>query len=101
VSRKPPSLTRIAEIFRRQDPPRMGPDYEAGMMAVKSEAPSVSRASQMYSELLQRYLNALGTPEKWSISLAMYHPDIFEMFDQHILFPEPHRHLLSHHPFGP
>lgn len=93
----PFSLGRLKEIARRQDPPRWGPHYEPAIRAVREEAPSKSRFSQVWSRRLERYCHALSTPEQSALLLALLHPKLFELQEQRILHPSPRSHPLAGH----
>ena len=66
--------------------------------ASRSEAPSVSRASQLNSTRFGRPLEALSSGERDSILLALYHPALFDLHEQFALSPAATFHPLHTHP---
>lgn len=94
------TLARLREISKRQIPTRWGPRYVPAMKAIREEAPGKSKPSTNYSELLQRDVHAMSTPERVVLALALYHPGTFELKEQHILLPKPGLHPLMGHPIA-
>jgi hypothetical protein len=94
------TLARLREISKRQIPTRWGPRYIPAMKANPEEAPGKSKPSTNYSELLQRDIHAMSTPERVVLALALYHPGTFELKEQHILLPKPGLHPLVGHPIA-
>ena len=95
-----PSAPRLKEILRRQDPPKLGPDYIPSIRAVREEAPSRSRATQQWSELLLRPIHVLSTPELHVCLIVLFHPRLFELQEQRMLHYLPSPHPLEGHPKG-
>jgi hypothetical protein len=91
------TFARLQQIHRRQDPPAWSPDYQPGIFATREEAPSVSRAAQMWSQKLQRYVHALSATEQTAVRLALFYPDLFEVQEQRMLPVKPQQHPLSGH----
>src|SRR3546814_13430904 len=71
---------------------RWGSDYRPAMCATRDEAPTRSRPSRMYSTKLARELHFMSLPERHVCLLALYHPKMFDIHEQHMLHPfgEPH-----------
>lgn len=92
------TITHLREILRRQGPPKWGALYEAGIRANREEAPSLSRASQLWSESLGRYVHALSSIETKAAMLALWNPSLFELHEQRMLAMEPAPHPLTGHP---
>lgn len=92
------SQARFEEILRRQNPPRWSPAYEPAIKAVREEAPSISRAYQVWSYKLKRYMHAFSTAELKVLSLVHYHPALFELHEQRMLSIESSPHPLAQHP---
>lgn len=95
-----PSAARLREILKRQDRPGWGQDYVPAIRATREEAPSRSRPSQIWSELLQRQVHALSEPEKFACLMALFHPWLFEMQEQRMLHYLPSAHPLDSHVRG-
>ena len=89
------TVTRLREMYRRQDPFRFGPDYLAATRATRAEAPGRSRPSQLYAEKLGRSVHNLSIPERKANCLALYNPAVIEIHDQSLLWPTAHKHPLS------
>lgn len=92
------TLARLRQIMRRQDPPAWGAAYQPGIFATRDEAPSISRAVQLWSEKLQRYVHGLSGPEQAALILALHHPQLFELQEQRMLPMEKRPHPLTGHP---
>lgn len=92
------TAARVREIYQRQKPGRFGPLYKAAQRAVRGEAPSLSEASPMHSDRLQRQVHALSQPESAAVPVALHHPLCFEMLDQHALSVTAQRHPMHGHP---
>lgn len=93
-----PSITRLKEILRRQDPPKWGDQYQAAIYATRTEAPGRSRPAQIWSAKLQRHCHALSQVEQKVLLLALFHPKLFELHEQRMLATEPRPHPLCGHP---
>lgn len=94
------SLARLKEVLRRQDPPLWGQNYDPAIRATREEAPSRSRFAQVWSQRLGRYCHTLSSVEQDALLLVLFHPALFELHEQRILFTEPRPHPLSGHPFA-
>jgi len=94
-------LLRFRRVQKRQKDYKWGPKYEPATSAVRGEAPKISIASTMPSQLLQRRVHALSNPEKFCFALALYHPNLWEFHEQHVMYPGAKQHPLAAHPrFG-
>lgn len=94
------SQARLQLIERRQLHPGWGPDYEPAMRATRDEAPAISRPSTVYSSKLGREVHLLSLAERVPCLLALYHPALFELREQHMLSPFPTEHPLTGHPYA-
>lgn len=92
------SAARVRTILKRQFPPRWGPRYVPSQLATIGEKSRKSKAIEAASSLLQRDLHGVARTEKSAISLALYHPKLFEFKEQHALSPGPYAHPLVGHP---
>lgn len=77
---------------------RWGPDYDPAVHAVRGEVPNGSFSGTLPSALLQRTVHGMSMPEKLSLALALYHPQLWELHEQHVLYPQATQHPLSFHP---
>lgn len=75
-----------------------GPNYKAAIRKSKQESPSGGWSSADYSTKLQRQLFAHGFGTRSLLALALYHPCVFEVHDEHILYPGSSMHPLASHP---
>lgn len=92
------TFSRLQQIYRRQDPPEWGASYQPGILATREEAPNISRAAQMWSQKLQRYVHALSATEQAAVRLALFHPQLFELQEQRMLPVTERQHPLAGHP---
>lgn len=90
-------LLRFRRVLKRQKEFKWGPKYEPATCAVRGEAPKISIASTMPSQLLQRRVHALSNPEKFCFALALYHPNLWEFHEQHVMYPGSKQHPLAAH----
>lgn len=95
-----PSLTRLIEILRRQDPPKWGDQYEPAIKAVREEAPTVSRPAESWSTELGRNCHTLSGGELIVLFLVLHHPGLFEFQEQRALATEARPHPLTGHPLA-
>ncbi|MDY0748724.1 hypothetical protein SNE35_29770 [Paucibacter sp. R3-3] len=95
---KNPAMRRIATTRARAAASGWGPDYLAPLRASRGEAPSISRASELYSPKVGRFLELLSTPEQVAGLLALHHPGLFELIEQKELSPMPDLNPLEGHP---
>ncbi|ETF03496.1 hypothetical protein W822_09415 [Advenella kashmirensis W13003] len=94
------SEARLQLIERRQLRPGWGPHYEPAMRATRDEAPAISRPSTVYSSKLGREVHLLSLAERVPCQLALYHPALFDLREQHMLSPFPTEHPLTGHPYA-
>lgn len=93
------SEARLRLIKKRQWSDAWGPDYVAAQWATPKEAPGLSTASILHPEKLGgRACHTLSQNETWVTLLALYHPDVWEIHEQRVLFPQPRPHPLQGHP---
>lgn len=95
-----PSAARLKEILRRQDPPSFGKNYVPSILAVREEAPARSRATQLWSEKLQREIHLLSSIELQVCLLVLFNPRVFELQEQRMLHYFQSAHPLDSHPRG-
>ena len=88
---------KVRTLWERQGQILWGPDYRAGKRAVPQEAPRKSKPRTLPSAKLSRTLQLMSRPEGKLAPLALYHPDLWEMHEQHVLYVEPMAHPLSFH----
>jgi len=89
---------RFALIMERQAGFKWGDQYVPSIMAVPGEAPKTSRPSRLNSRLLGRTIHTLSRPERVFTQLALYHPDLFDLHEQKMLWPINSSHPLFGHP---
>ena len=89
---------RVREMVKRQAVPKWGPAYVPAIRAARGEAPSLSKVSIVASSLLQRGVHALSKSEQACVALALYHPGLFELKEQHVMARMPAEHPLLGHP---
>lgn len=89
---------RFALIMDRQSGFEWGGEYLPSTLAVPREAPKGSRISRLHSRKLRRTIHLLSRPEKIFTQLALYHPDLFELHEQKMLWPVNAGHPLRGHP---
>lgn len=89
---------RFALIMSRQSRFEWGGEYVPSTLAVPREAPKGSRISRLHSQKLGRTLHLLSWAEKVFAQLALYHPDLFELHEQKMLWPVNAGHPLRGHP---
>ena len=89
------SAARLQLIEKRQLQPKWGPLYEPSMRATRDEAPTISRPSTLYSAKIGRELHLMSIPERQVGVLAMYHPRVFDIHEQHMLHPFAGPHPLA------
>jgi hypothetical protein len=95
------SLARRQQILDRQDPPGWGAAYIPAILATREEAPSISRARQIWAPQLGRECHVISSVEARVATLALYHPALFELHEQRMLSIEPRPHPLANHPDYP
>lgn len=89
---------RFDLIMSRQGRFEWGEKYMPSTMAVPREAPKGSRISRLHSRKLNRTLHVLSGPERLFAQLALYHPNLFELHEQKMLWPVKAGHPLRGHP---
>lgn len=92
------SISRYNTITSRQFPAQWGAAYEPSAKATRNEAPSISRPSTVHSTKLGRAVHLMSLPERHAALLALYHPELFDLHEQHALSPVPAAHPLANHP---
>lgn len=83
--------------LQRQKAVRYGPTYKAAFMKIRGEAPSGGWSFSDYALKLQRNVFAHGYGTHPVVALALYHPAVFEVHDEHILYPNASMHPLASH----
>ena len=95
-----PDAARLRELDRRQGVPKWRADYEAGIRAVREEAPRDSRPSTLYSAACNRKLHALSIVEREVDLITEYNQRVVvEKLDQWVIPTSPQDHVLTHAPF--
>lgn len=89
---------RFELILERQKGFNWKGEYVPAIMAVPREAPRSSRPSRLNSRLLGRTIHTLSRPERVFTQLALYHPALFDLHEQKMLWPVQHSHPLFGHP---
>ena len=94
-----PSIERLRTIMERQSITAWGADYQPSSYTTIREAPGKSRPSRLTCAKLDgRELHTQSKPERAAALLALYHPNVFDLHEQKILFMKPHQHPLVGHP---
>ncbi len=91
-------MLRNRKIDERQDRYRWGPAYEPGCQNIQGEAPSKSNVGNFYSAKLQRHMHWFSKTEQWACAIALYHDRVWEVHEQHVLYPDATPHPLATHP---
>jgi hypothetical protein len=92
------SEAALRRIMDRQWKNKWGADYEATICATPKEAPGCSQATILYPQKLGgRAFHALSNNEKWASLFALYNPDVWEIHEQKVLYPQPRAHFLYGH----
>ncbi|MDE3739390.1 hypothetical protein ACFPU0_02940 [Pseudomonas sp. GCM10022186] len=94
------SQEMLEKMMSRQGSFEWGDEYIPCILATTREAPKISRATRLNSRKLQRTLHLLSTPERVYAELALYHPNLFDLHEQKMLFPAPKVHPLHGHPLA-
>lgn len=94
-SKRRPTLSRLATIYKRQDNPTWGPDYTPSILATRGEAPSISNAIIVQSKKFGREIHLLSMPEQSAFLVAAYNPSVVGVQEQRMLSPEPRQHPMS------
>ena len=99
ATRKGPSVARLRTILKRQSDPSWGAEYVPSILATPAEAPSLSRASILTTDLVPgREIHVLSPAERALCLLGLYHPDTLGLQEQRMLSLEPSVHPLSNFP---
>lgn len=94
-------IATFRRIHKRQWRDRWHADYDAAIHATGREAPKVSQATILVPQKVgMRDFHCLSNPETWASLLALYHPAVWEIHEQRILYPTPRPHYLDSHPRG-
>jgi hypothetical protein len=93
-----PALRRIVKILRRRNASGWGANYQPAIRSSRSEAPSISRASEINSREQGRSLQMLSPGEQEASLLALHQPALFDLHEQRELSAEPAAHPLQSHP---
>lgn len=89
---------RLRLIKKRQWEPAWGPNYVAAQWAVPREAPAICMPSILYPEKLGgRAFHCLSRNEAWVALMNLYHPGVWELQEQSVMFPQPTPHHLQGH----
>ncbi len=89
---------RLRLIQKRQLRDAWGKDYQAAIWATPAEAPSISTPTILHpAKLGGRPMHTLSRPETWTALLALYHPGVWDIHEQRILYPGPRPHFLDGH----
>ncbi|MEW8143410.1 MAG: hypothetical protein AB2776_18630 [Candidatus Thiodiazotropha endolucinida] len=93
-----PSIVRLQEILRRQDPPGWRKHYIPAILAERAEAPPKSRFARVWSPVFQRHIHVLSRVELATLFIILYYPNLIELQEQRMLAMEPRPHPLEGHP---
>jgi hypothetical protein len=94
-----PSIERLRKIMERQSIAAWGADYQPSNYTTIREAPGKSRPSRLTCGKLDgRELQTQSKPERAAALLALYHPNVFDLHEQKVLFVAPRLHPLVGHP---
>lgn len=92
------SEARLRQIKKRQWVQRWGRDYLPALRASPSEAPTCSMPSVLHpSKLDKRSFHLMSQNEVWIALLLLYHPGVWDVHEQRVLFPNPMPHPLDGH----
>ncbi|MCI2811000.1 hypothetical protein [Eoetvoesiella caeni] len=89
------SEQRFTRIMKRQQKSRWLSEYEPAMLATRDEAPKISRPSTAYAGKLGRQMHFMSLAERHVCLLALYHPAVFDIHEQHMLHPFEANHPLD------
>lgn len=89
---------RFDLIMSRQSRFEWGGEYVPSTLAIPREAPKGSINCRLHIRKLGRTLHLLSSPEKVFAQLALYHPTLFELHEQKMLWPIHSSHPLCGHP---
>lgn len=95
------TAARYWTVRDRQWRDAWGKDYVAAIWATPTEAPSLSRATTLTPRKMAfRDFHTLSRSETAVALLALYHPRVWDIHEQRVLFPEPRPHYLYGHPMS-
>ncbi len=89
------SEKRFKQIEARQGKARWLAEYQPAMLATRDEAPKISRPSTLYWAKAGRDLHFMSGAERHVGVLALYHPRVFDIHEQHMLHPFEAPHPLA------
>ncbi|MEX8194546.1 hypothetical protein [Comamonas guangdongensis] len=93
------SESRLRLIQKRQLRDAWGKAYQAAIWATPTEAPGISTPTILHpAKLGGRPMHTLSRPETWAALLALYHPCVWDVHEQRMLYPGPRPHFLDSHP---
>lgn len=93
------SEARLRLIMKRQWAPAWGADYIPAQWATPREAPGLSSATILRPlKLGGRAFHTLSQNETWVALLSLYQPNVWDIHEQRVLFPQPTPHFLKGHP---
>lgn len=77
------------------------PRHQPAMLASSRKRPSISSRFTIAASPSGRQIHCLSDQERRLAYLMLYHPDVFEVWDQCALDVNPGHHPLSDHPLAP
>lgn len=90
---------RLRLIRKRQWKDSWGADYVPAIRATPQEAPGISKATILLPQKLGgRPFHTLSPNETWAALLALFHPGVWDVHEQRVLYPEPRPNFLFGHP---
>jgi len=90
---------RLRLIKKRQWTLAWGKDYIPAQWATPREAPSTSTPTILCPlKLGGRPFHLMSQNETWVALLSLYHPLVWDVHEQRVLFPKPIPHFLQGHP---
>lgn len=93
------SEARLRLIKKRQWTLAWGKDYVPAQWATPREAPSSSSATILCPKKVgSRPFHLMSQNEMWVALLVLYHPFVWDVHEQRVLFPQPLPHFLQGHP---
>lgn len=88
---------KMSVMLGRQEQPEWLSKYQPAIRATPQEAPAISRPAIVQSKRLGRGMHALSQPEMHAVMLALYHPGLVDLHEQHVLSIGPATHPLHRH----
>ena len=89
---------RLYTVEERQPSGAWSADYQPAMRATPNEAPSISRATILRSDLLDRDVHCLSSVEADAALLALLNPQVFDLHEQKALRCLSDVHPMFGHP---